>query len=148
MFIDMVATPDTDSIGEVKCPRCMSHMVEKRAPFYLHGEYVGLFESLVCDICYYSLLTAAGYDKAMTEAREFGLVGPEEEIISETIEMLDTSYILESPPISSNMEDGSKKFGQSNEEIESDSITTVGELSILLKYSERKPSIRTEMLIK
>lgn len=70
------------SSEELSCPRCQSPLVQKKAPFYLHGEHVGNFESLVCDMCRFSALTSKGYQDATVEAERFGLIGPAEDISS------------------------------------------------------------------
>ncbi len=137
-----------DSEGALECPRCQSPMVERRAPFYLHGEYVGAFESVVCDMCHYSLLTSSGYDKAMTEASKFGLVGPQEEIINETVEMSDASYAF-GPDLVVSSEDfnRSQEFKRSGEKITSDSITSVGRLIVPTIRGKQQPVRRTESLV-
>jgi len=122
-------------------------MVKRRAPFYLHGEYVGSFESLVCDMCHYSLLTSSGYDEAMTEASKFGLVGPQEEIIKETVEMSDASYAFEDLVISSDNFNQPQEFKGSGEEIMSGSITSVGRIIIPTIQGKQQPVRRTESLV-
>lgn len=64
--------------GEVGCPRCETVLQRGNAPFYIEGEYVGTFESLICLVCNFSALTQNGYEKAVLKAREFGLVGEAE----------------------------------------------------------------------
>src|SRR5919112_1135981 len=130
-----------------ECPRCQSPMVEGRAPFYLHDEYVGIFESLVCDMCHYSLLTSAGYDKAMIEARRFGLVGPEEDVINETVEMVDTSYAMEDLVIPTNNLYQHQEFRKSDEDLKSESITSVGRILIPVTQTRQQPTRRTEFLV-
>lgn len=79
----VVPSPSRDSAGHILCPRCGTRLNKDKAPFKMHGEYLGKFESLVCPICNYSVLTGEGYDQAIAEAAKFGLVGPaqEEEIL-------------------------------------------------------------------
>ena len=72
--------PSRTPAGSLGCPRCSSRLEKKRAPFVLHGEYVGHFESLVCPICHFSVLTSDGYEKAIAEASRYGLVGPPEQM--------------------------------------------------------------------
>ena len=74
----MSEIPNTSDSGALTCSRCDTVLETKKAPFHLHDEYVGHFESLVCPICNYHVLTENGYDKAITEAMKFGLVGPAE----------------------------------------------------------------------
>ena len=83
----MTDIPSRNSSGGLDCPRCGTTLVKGKSPFYLHEEYVCVFESLLCGMCHYSLLTASGYDNALIEARKYGLVGPEEEVIAEKIDI-------------------------------------------------------------
>lgn len=138
-----------DSADILECPRCQSPMVEREAPFYLHGEYVGSFESLVCDMCHYSLLTSYGYDEAMIEASKFGLVGPQEEIIKETVEMSDASYAFEDLDLVmySDYFNQSQEFRGSGKEITSDSITSVVRIIIPNTHGKQQPVRRTESLV-
>lgn len=87
--------PSRDCAGHILCPRCGTRLNKERAPFKVHGEYLGKFESLVCPICNYSVLTGEGYDQAIAEATKFGLVGPaqEEEILEIVTKPLELSPI-------------------------------------------------------
>ena len=76
----MSEVPIRTNSGDLGCPRCETPLQEGRSPFNLHGEYVGNFNSLVCPICNYSMLTSSGYIEATKEANTQGLVGPEEKI--------------------------------------------------------------------
>jgi hypothetical protein len=72
---------DTTSEGfeAVSCPECGSPLVQGNAPFYLHGEYVGTFESLICKNSHFSALTESGYKDATRIAEQLGLIGPASE---------------------------------------------------------------------
>jgi len=74
----MTESPIRTSTGDIGCPRCETNLKIKKAPFFLSEEYVGHFESLVCPICNYFVLTSKGYEDAISEARKYGLVGPAE----------------------------------------------------------------------
>jgi hypothetical protein len=74
----MPNVPSRSESGNLICPRCGTVLVRAIAPFVLHGEYVGRFEAIVCEICSYSALTAKGYDLAMSVARSLALVGAPE----------------------------------------------------------------------
>ena len=89
----MEEVPIRTSSGDIGCPRCESPLRICQAPFYLHGEYVGNCESLVCPICNYSALTTSGYQDAITKAKMQGLIGPEE--IFDVPELGEISYKIE-----------------------------------------------------
>ena len=76
----MTVTPTRLDSGNLGCPSCKIELETKDSPFYVHGEYVGHFESLVCSICSFHLFTAKGYDAAIKQASKFGLVGQKEEV--------------------------------------------------------------------
>src|SRR5579875_478909 len=76
--LTMTNIPVRNSSGGLNCPRCGTSLVKGLAPFILHGEYVGRFESIECKICNYSALTANGYDRAMSAAKSLALVGTAE----------------------------------------------------------------------
>ena len=75
--------PTRDSNGKLLCPRCATELKDQKAPYFIAREYLGEFDSKFCDMCQYSLLTAYGYDAALKEANKYGIVGPEEELVSE-----------------------------------------------------------------
>ncbi len=75
MESDMRTPPFRMASGGIGCPKCASPLKRGNAPFYLHGEYVGVFESIICEICNYSALTEKGYEMAMLEAKKLGLIG-------------------------------------------------------------------------
>ena len=76
----MSEVPIRTNSGDLGCPRCETPLQKGRAPFILHGEYVGNFDSFVCPICNYSMLTSSGYIEVTKEASTQGLVGPKEKI--------------------------------------------------------------------
>ena len=76
----MSEVPIRTNSGDLGCPRCETPLQKGIAPFNLHGEYIGNFDSLVCPICNYSMLTSSGYTEVTKEACIQGLVGPEEKI--------------------------------------------------------------------
>ena len=78
VLLIMSEVPVKTTSGDIGCPRCESPLRVGQAPFYLHGEYVGNCESLVCPICNYSALTSSGYLEATAKAKMQGLIGPEE----------------------------------------------------------------------
>lgn len=76
----MPEVPIRTNSTDIGCPRCETPLQTGKAPFYLHGEHVGNFDSLVCPICNYSMLTSFGYNEATKAANIQGLVGPKEKI--------------------------------------------------------------------
>ena len=70
----MNATPSRLPSGKIGCPRCETALSKDQAPFYLHGEYVGNFESYVCSMCHYSALTEDGYESARIQAKRLYLI--------------------------------------------------------------------------
>ena len=40
----MLNGPMRNESGQIGCPRCNTVLIEKKAPFFLHKEYVGHFE--------------------------------------------------------------------------------------------------------
>ena len=71
----------SEGLEMASCQECGSRLVLKNAPFYLHGEYIGDFESLVCEksSSHFSALTESGYIKATRIAEQRGLIGPTSE---------------------------------------------------------------------
>ena len=96
----MSEVPIRTTSGEIGCPRCNTPLRVGRAPFYLHDEHVGNFESLVCPICNYSTLTSSGYQEAIVKAKMQSLIGPEEKF--DLPELGEVSYMI-SKQISSKM---------------------------------------------
>jgi hypothetical protein len=127
----MVGIPIRNSHGWVECPRCRTELVTGKAPFYLRGEYVGTFEAIICDMCHYSLLTSSGYDHAMLEARNYGLVGPPEEIIRETLETSEQQLIFQEIKVSSNVDNKSQIITKlDSKKVEDSSLSNTGEIAI------------------
>lgn len=69
----IMSEPIRNSSGKIGCPRCLTSLQKKNAPFKMYGEYVGNFESYVCPMCNYSALTESGYDKAVIQARQLAI---------------------------------------------------------------------------
>ena len=88
----MSEVPIRTTSGEIGCPRCKTPLRVGRAPFYLHSEHVGNFESLVCPICNYSTLTSSGYQEAIVKAKMQSLIGPEEKF--DVLEFGEVSYLI------------------------------------------------------
>jgi len=84
--------------GEIGCPRCKTPLRIGKAPFNLHGEHVGNFESLICPICHYSALTSSGYQEATIQAKMQGLIGPEEKF--DVPELGEVYYVISKQTIS------------------------------------------------
>ncbi len=84
----------SEGFEAVSCPKCESPLVQGNAPFYLHGEYIGSFQSLICEICHYSALTESGYRNATRIAEQLALIGPASELPNERSE---TWYETEQP---------------------------------------------------
>ena len=84
--VAMNASPSRLPSGKIGCPRCETALSKDQAPFYLHGEYVGNFESYVCSMCHYSALTEDGYESARIQARLLSLIekGPDVPEIQES----------------------------------------------------------------
>lgn len=59
----------------IRCPICTSPLVQGKAPFYIRGEYVGDFESIICKNSHFSALTESGYIEATRIAEQHGLIG-------------------------------------------------------------------------
>ncbi|MGC1928250.1 MAG: hypothetical protein WA667_04700 [Candidatus Nitrosopolaris sp.] len=146
----MADIPVRNSKNGLDCPRCGTSLVNDKAPFYLNGEYIGKFEAIVCDMCHYSLFTPSGYDQAMLEARRYGLVGPPEEIIEETLESSEQEVVFQTIAISSNSDNTDRitsKPGNEKVEINSSSnLTAIPTLSY--PYKERRQTKQTRTLIK
>ena len=66
--------PIVISNDDLRCPVCRTRLVEGKSPYYLHGTKVGEFDSLLCEICHYSLLTEKGYEESGIKAKEMGLL--------------------------------------------------------------------------
>lgn len=117
----------SESTDELGCPKCDSPLVQREAPFYLHGEFVGVFESLVCEMCHFSALTSQGYQKAIVEAEKFGLVGPAEEIsvkgkvIGESVTPIDDQFVVPNVAMSTST---IQALARSGEDIKAESRTT------------------------
>jgi len=107
----------TDS-GGIGCPRCGTVLTEGNAPFFLQGEYVGVFESIVCSICHYSALTENGYGDAVVKAKKLGIMG----VNTDLPDIEETEFIL-------------------NQQSEGVNET------LLQKQEEPDPSIHTEWLL-
>jgi len=73
--------------GKIGCPICQTPLVEGIAPYYLKGIKVGEFDSLVCEMCRYSVLTEKGYVESGKRAEEMGLIGAPE-VVPEIKEVL------------------------------------------------------------
>ncbi len=71
--------PFRTSSGGIGCPRCRTVLNEGNAPFFLQGEYVGVFESIVCPICHFSALTEKGYGNAVVKAKKLGIMSVDTE---------------------------------------------------------------------
>ena len=72
---------NSEGFGGLNCPKCGSILVEGNAPFYLHGQYVGIFKSLICkENSHFYALTESGYRDATRVAQQLGLIGPAEEV--------------------------------------------------------------------
>lgn len=76
----MNVPPFRTSSGDIGCPRCTTPLKKGKAPFYIRGEKVGIFDAIVCPICNYSALTEKGYEEAISEAKKIGIVGIVEDI--------------------------------------------------------------------
>ena len=70
----MAEVPSRLPSGDLGCPRCETALSRGAAPFYLHGKYVGEFESHVCSTCDYFAFTEDGYEDARIRAKEMSLV--------------------------------------------------------------------------
>jgi len=88
----MPEVPIRTTSGEIGCPKCKTPLRLGKAPFYLHGEHVGNFESLICPICNYSTLTSSGYQEATVKAKQQSLIGPEEKF--DVPEFGEVSYLI------------------------------------------------------
>jgi hypothetical protein len=146
----MADIPTRNSSGGLDCPRCGTTFVKGKAPFYLRGEYVGTFEALVCDICHYSLFTPSGYDHAMIEARKYGLVGPPEDIVGETLEASEQEFVFQETVVSSNIENTTQIITKpESKKVEDSSLSNIGEIPIPRPtYRERHQTKTTQILIK
>jgi hypothetical protein len=141
----MTDVPIRNPSGAIDCPRCGTAFIIGTAPFYLNGEYVGAFEALVCRMCRYSLFTSTGYDQAMLEASKYGLVGPPEEIISETIEALEQELVYQEISVSSNADRLKQVLLRPNEErVEDSSMSNVAEMK-RSRYPQKKERYDVKM---
>jgi len=65
--------------GKFGCPVCKTPLVTGKSPYFIKGVKVtGEFESLLCNICNYSVLTEIGYEESGKKAEEIGLLGTPE----------------------------------------------------------------------
>jgi len=71
--------PVRNTQGGLDCPRCGTTLVRAKAPFFIQSEFVGLFDSILCEMCNYSALTSHGYIDMTTTASKYGLIGSQEE---------------------------------------------------------------------
>jgi len=101
---DLTQTPIRTKTGSIGCPRCETILKIKKASFLLDEEYVGHFESLVCPICNYSILTENGYESAIEEAKKFGLVGSAE--VKEVDDLIEEQLIIPNHQKGNNLEYG------------------------------------------
>lgn len=62
------------------CPKCGSILILENTPFYVRGEYLGNFESVICKNSHFSALTESGFKDASIIAEQRGLIGPAEEV--------------------------------------------------------------------
>ncbi|MCE2507420.1 MAG: IS1 family transposase [Nitrosopumilaceae archaeon] len=69
----MNKSPIRNSTGDIGCPRCFISLKKDNTPFKMYGEFVGNFESYVCPMCNYSVLTENGYDNAMIQAKQLAI---------------------------------------------------------------------------
>ena len=96
--ITMNTPPFRTSSGGIGCPRCTTVLQKGKAPFYIRGEKVGIFEAIVCPICNYSALTEKGYEKAILEAKNIGIIGLTEEIP----EVVSLELVINQPRMTNN----------------------------------------------
>jgi len=62
---------------QISCPKCGSPLVQGKAPFYIRGQYLGDFDSIICTTnSDFSALTESGYIEATKMAQKLGLIGP------------------------------------------------------------------------
>jgi hypothetical protein len=135
----------------LNCPRCGTAMVIGKAQFYTRGEYVGIFEAVVCKMCNYSLFTSSGYDNAMLEARRYGLVGPQEEIVKETLEPSEQQLIFQEIGSSSNFGDTMNIIFNKldTKEVKGSSLSNNGEIKrYAYEYKKYHPTKTTQALVK
>lgn len=65
--------------GKFGCPICKTPLVFGKSPYFIRDIKVpGEFESLLCNICNYSVLTENGYEKSGKKAEKIGLIGSPE----------------------------------------------------------------------
>ncbi len=126
--------------GDIGCPKCNTALETKKAPFYLHDEYVGHFESLVCPICHYSVLTDQGYDEAINVASQFGMIGPayeEQEIIREIENSVEEHHVTSATKVSLNLINDSIERLLNNQPIEAfNDVSTI----VTPQIRTRKPN--------
>lgn len=127
----MADIPTRNSEGGLDCPRCGTTLVTGKAPFYLNGEYIGVFEAMVCNICHYSLFTPTGYDHAMAEASSYGLIGRPEEIIRESVEPTEQEVVFQEIVISSNARNTKQIITElDSKEVQANSLSNEVEIPI------------------
>ena len=66
----MNESPIRNNSGNIGCPKCSISLQKKNTPFKMYEKHVGNFESYVCLMCNYSVLTENGYDKAMAQIKQ------------------------------------------------------------------------------
>jgi len=64
--------------GKLGCPICQTPLIEKNAPYLIREIKVGEFNSLLCEMCRYSVLTEKGYEDSEEQAKQMGLIGIDE----------------------------------------------------------------------
>jgi hypothetical protein len=145
----MTDTPDN---GGLDCPRCGTTLglAKGKAPFYLNGEYIGTFEAMICDICHYSLFTPTSYDHAMAEASRYGLIGPPEEIIKETVESSEQEIVFPEIVISSTAKNTKQINTELNsKEVQASSLSNEIEVPIFVhRPRERQQTKQIRVLVK
>ena len=78
----------SEALNPPSCPKCGSPLVQENAPFYVRGQYLGDFESVVCKTnSDYTALTELGFIDASIMAEERHLIGPAEEVDDEDKEL-------------------------------------------------------------
>jgi len=79
-------SPTRAENDEISCPNDGSSLQPGQAPFKIREHLVGNFDALVCKSCNFFMLTSLGYQKAMKEAQNLGIVGAQESPESEVYE--------------------------------------------------------------
>lgn len=60
--------------GDFICPDCNTHIVEGLVKYYLDGNFLGLFDGLICPMCGYGLLSEKGYEDSGKVAYQRGQI--------------------------------------------------------------------------